>query len=146
MGNPRRTSCFTLRWVQADSKAQTTFPLDERTPVFNGTCWSVAGEDYEASDWAQSRGRKEEDPHHREARQTQQERIGHSESWTSRSEPRGINSHRQGATIPYSNLDSGATLSIYMDDILITELAQLCRSRNHPVPSPETSSLPGQSG
>jgi hypothetical protein len=103
MGNPRRMGCSTFRRVQADSKVQTTFSLDEKTPVFNGTCWSLAGEDYKTSDWAQLRGRKEEDPRHREMRQTQQEGGGHSEIWASRSEPRGIDSHRQGATIPYSN-------------------------------------------
>jgi hypothetical protein len=43
-----------------------------------------------------------------------------------------------------TNLDSGATLSMYMDDILLTELAQPCKSRNCPAPSPETSGLPGR--
>jgi hypothetical protein len=68
MGNPRRTGCSTFGRVQADSKARTTFPLDEKTLALNGTCWSLADEDYKTSDWAQSRGRKEEDPHHRETR------------------------------------------------------------------------------
>jgi hypothetical protein len=43
-----------------------------------------------------------------------------------------------------NNLDSGATLSVYMDNILITELANPHRSRNHPILSPETSGLLGQ--
>jgi hypothetical protein len=43
-----------------------------------------------------------------------------------------------------TNLDSGATLSVYMDDILLTELAQPCRSRNRPAPTPGTPGLPGR--
>jgi hypothetical protein len=43
-----------------------------------------------------------------------------------------------------TNLDSGATLSIYMDDILLTELAQPRRSRSHPAPTPGTPGLPGR--
>jgi hypothetical protein len=91
---PKKNRWSTLGRVQADSKVWTTFPLDEKAPVFNGMCWSLAGKDYQASDWAQLRGRKKEDLHHRETRQTQQKGGGHSESWTSRSEPGGINSHR----------------------------------------------------
>ncbi|KAJ7309211.1 hypothetical protein DFH08DRAFT_823631 [Mycena albidolilacea] len=43
-----------------------------------------------------------------------------------------------------TSLDSGATLSVYMDDILLTELAQPCRSRNCPAPTPGTPGLPGR--
>jgi hypothetical protein len=43
-----------------------------------------------------------------------------------------------------TNLDSGATLSVYMDDILLTELAQPRRSRNHPAPTPGTPGLTGR--
>jgi hypothetical protein len=145
VGNPRRTSCSTLGWVQADSEARTTFPLDEKTPVFNGTCWSLAGEDYETSDWVQSRGRRKADSRHREARRTRQvgeatRRVGHPD------QDLGvlIRTDRGRLHPTVTKLDSGATLSVYMDDILITELAHPRRSRNCPVPSPETAGLRGQ--
>jgi hypothetical protein len=83
------------------SKAWTTLPLDEKTPAIDGTCWSLVGEDYETFDWVQSRGRKEEGSPHRGPRRTQER--GHSENRTSELEPRGINLHRQGTTVPYGN-------------------------------------------
>ncbi|KAJ7325406.1 hypothetical protein DFH08DRAFT_817084 [Mycena albidolilacea] len=43
-----------------------------------------------------------------------------------------------------TNLDSGATPSVYMDDILIMELAQPRRSRNRPTPPPGTPGLPSR--
>jgi hypothetical protein len=42
-----------------------------------------------------------------------------------------------------TNLDSGATPSVYMDDILLAELAQPRRSRNRPAPTPGSPGLPG---
>jgi hypothetical protein len=60
MGNPRRMGCSTLGQIQVGSKVRTTSPLDEKTPVLDRACWSLAGEDYKTSNWAQSRGKKEE--------------------------------------------------------------------------------------
>jgi hypothetical protein len=43
-----------------------------------------------------------------------------------------------------TNLDSGANISVYMDDILLTGLAQPHRNRNRPAPPPGTPGLPGR--
>ncbi|KAJ7362844.1 hypothetical protein DFH08DRAFT_799868 [Mycena albidolilacea] len=50
----------------------------------------------------------------------------------------------RGRLYPTINLDSGADISVYMDDILITGLAQPRRDRNHPAPPPGTPGLPGR--
>ncbi|KAJ7333419.1 hypothetical protein DFH08DRAFT_814534 [Mycena albidolilacea] len=43
-----------------------------------------------------------------------------------------------------TNLDSGANISVYIDDILLTGLAQPRRNRDRPAPPPGTPGLPGQ--
>jgi hypothetical protein len=125
---------------------RTTFLLDEETLVFNGMCWSLVGEEFTRPPTGLSREEGRRRTHAAERRdkpgrrREATRRVGHLE------QNLGVSIHTdRGHLYPtVTNLDSGATLSIYMDDILITELANTHRSRNHFFPSPKTSGIPGQ--